>query len=117
MPPAGCPPSGSARRQSTTRWPPNFLSLRRSANFTSVCGDLLELERGGLDDLNASPRGGNPTAALAGDCGVGLRKKQFPPKFPKTAPIGLSRVVLDLDVGGGAQKRVSGAPAVSRGCA
>ena len=65
MPPAGCPPSGSARRQSTTRWPPNFLSLRRSANFTSVCGDLLELERGGLDDLNASPRGGNPTAALS----------------------------------------------------
>ena len=54
---------------------------------------------------------------LLGDCGVGLRKKQFPPKFPKTAPIGLSRVDLDLDMGGGAQKRVSGAPAVSRGCA
>ena len=42
-----------------------WLSLRRSANFTSVCGDLLELERGGLDDSNASPRGGNPTAALS----------------------------------------------------
>jgi hypothetical protein len=30
--------------------------------------------------------------------GLACAKSNFPPKFPKTAPIGLSRVDLDLDI-------------------
>ena len=47
--------------------PPNFLGLRRSAKITSAGGDLLELKRGGLGGLNASPWGVNTTTCQIED--------------------------------------------------